>query len=160
PDHEEEDQAENCDERPASPRPTEPEATARLTLDDAAWPAPVAADRPPGVPLTPLERHLPLCATAAVDAVRLLPGGGHGEVYGTHCAGGACDRTRPRRHEDPHRRGRPRRERRPPPRASDSKGLAGARARRTRGCGRGAVRRLGGRDRLRSPVTDRPGAGC
>ena len=39
-------------------------------------------------------------------------------VIVTRCAGGPCDRSRPRRHEDP-RRGRcPRRERRPPARAA------------------------------------------
>src|SRR5207244_2944446 len=133
PDSEEEDQAEDRDEDPAAARPAEPEAAARAPLDDLAGTAAVAADGPPRLPVVARERHFPLSSAAAIDAIRLLPGGGHAEVYGTHCAGGPCDRGGPWRHEDPRRRGGPRRERRAPARASDAAGLAGARARRARG---------------------------
>ena len=41
----------------------------------------------PCLALAPLQRHLALRPAAAIDAIRLLPGGGHAGDYGTHCAG-------------------------------------------------------------------------
>src|SRR5207248_3621861 len=117
---------ENRDQRPAPPRPAEPETTpARGPLDDPPRAVAVAANGAPCLPLAPLQRNLALRPAAAIDAIRLLPGGGHAEDYGTHGAGGAGDRGGPRGHEDPRRERRPRWPRRPPARAGEAAGTAG-----------------------------------
>ena len=89
PDHEQHEQRHERHPCPALPRP----ALAWATHDRAARACPVATAAPvrrttalPRVAVTALERHLPLRATALVDAVRLLPGGGHSAGYGTRWA--------------------------------------------------------------------------
>ena len=70
PDDEEHDEDEQRDQRPAPPRPS------LLPAHDSAVAALVRL-------VAPGERHFPLLSTALVDAVRLLPGGGHPAGYGT-----------------------------------------------------------------------------